>query len=237
MSTQNQKVVVISGASQGIGAALVAAYRSRGHAVVATSRTIAPSGDPDLITVRGDISEPATAEQVIAAGVERFGRIDTLISNAGIFLARPFTDYTRDEFATMVGVNLAGFFHLAQPAIDHMLTRGTGHVVTITSSLVDHAISHVPSALTSLTKGGLQSATKSLAIEYARHGIRVNAVSPGIIKTPMNPTEAHDALSGLIPVGRMGEPGDIVSAVTFLDDSPYITGEILHVDGGQSAGH
>jgi len=236
MSSQGQKVAVITGASQGIGAELVAAYRKLGHGVVATSRTIAASQDPDLITVRGDICDPATAERVITAGVERFGRIDTLVNNAGIFIAKPFTDYTRDEFATVVGVNVAGFFHLTQLAIGHMLTRGSGHVVSITTSLVDHADSHVPSVLASLTKGGLQSATKSLAIEYARHGIRANAVSAGIIKTPMNPEETHEALSELVPVGRMGEPSDIVAAVIYLDNAPFVTGEILHVDGGQSAG-
>lgn len=169
MSSPGQKAVVITGASQGIGAESVAAYRALGHGVVATSRTIGPSQDTDLVTVRGDICEPDTAERVI-------------------------------------------------------------------TSLVDHADSHVPSVLASLTKGGLQSAAKSLAIEYARHGIRVNAVSPGTIKTSMNPEETRGTLSGLVPVGRMGEPSDIVDAVLYLDNTPFVTGEILHVDGGQSAG-
>jgi NAD(P)-dependent dehydrogenase (short-subunit alcohol dehydrogenase family) len=236
MSAQNQKVAVITGASQGIGAGLVDAYRKLGYGVVATSRSVAPSQDQDLVTVQGDIADPATAERVVAAAVERFGRIDTLVNNAGIFVAKPFTDYTAEDFAAVTGVNVTGFFHITQLAVPHMLAQGGGHVVSITTSLVDNANSNVPSVLASLTKGGIQSATKSLAIEYAARGIRVNAVSPGIIKTPMHPEETHAALSGLMPVGRMGELSDIVDAVVFLENAPFVTGEILHVDGGQSAG-
>ncbi|WP_371668013.1 SDR family oxidoreductase [Streptomyces sp. NBC_00289] len=237
MSSQNQKVALVTGASQGIGAALVDAYRKLGHAVVATSRTIAPSDDVDLVTVRGDIADPATAERVIAAGLERFGRIDTLVNNAGIFVAKPFTDYTADDYAAVTGVNLAGFFHLTQLTVPHMLAQGGGHIVNITTSLVDNADADVPSVLASLTKGGLQSATKSLAIEYATRGIRANAVSPGTIKTPMHAEETHQALAALHPVGRMGEVSDIVDAVLYLETAPFVTGEILHVDGGMSAGH
>jgi NAD(P)-dependent dehydrogenase (short-subunit alcohol dehydrogenase family) len=237
MSTGHQKVALITGASQGIGAGLVDAYRKLGYAVVATSRTIAPSGDPDILTIQGDIADPATAERVIAAGVERFGRIDTLVNNAGIFIAKPFTDYTQDDYAALIGVNLTGFFRITQLAIERMLSQGGGHVVNVTTSLVDNADSRVPSVLASLTKGGLQSATKSLAVEYATRGIRVNAVSPGTIKTPMHPVETHEFLAALHPVGRMGEPSDIVDAVIFMENAPFVTGEILHVDGGVSAGH
>jgi NAD(P)-dependent dehydrogenase (short-subunit alcohol dehydrogenase family) len=237
MSTEHQKVALITGASQGIGAGLVDAYRKLGYAVVATSRTIAPSGDPGILTVQGDIADPATAERVIAAGVERFGRIDTLVNNAGIFVAKPFTDYTQDDYAALIGVNLTGFFRITQLAIERMLSQGGGHVVNVTTSLVDNADSRVPSVLASLTKGGLQSATKSLAVEYATRGIRVNAVSPGTIKTPMHPVETHEFLAALHPVGRMGEPSDIVDAVIFMENAPFVTGEILHVDGGVSAGH
>jgi NAD(P)-dependent dehydrogenase (short-subunit alcohol dehydrogenase family) len=237
MSTQGQKVAVVTGASQGIGAGLVAAYRKLGFAVVATSRTIAPWNDAAVLTVQGDIADPATAQRVIDAGVERFGRIDTMVNNAGIFVGKPFTDYTEEEFTSVIGVNLAGFFHITQRAIPHMLRQGGGHVVNITTSLVDHAMSSLPSVLASLTKGGLQSATKSLAIEYASRGIRANAVSPGIIKTPMHSEEYHETLAGLHPVGRMGELSDIVDAVVYLENAPFVTGEILHVDGGQSAGH
>ncbi|MEU7739767.1 SDR family oxidoreductase [Nonomuraea sp. NPDC049158] len=237
MSNLSQKVAVITGASQGIGAGLVAAYRKLGYGVVATSRTIAPADDADVVTVQGDIADPATAERVIAAGIERFGRIDTLVNNAGIFIAKPFTDYTADDYAAVSGVNLTGFFQITQLAIPHLLAQGGGHIVNITTSLVDNPDSHVPSVLASLTKGGLQSATKSLAIEYATRGVRVNAVSPGTIKTPMHPDEIHQTLAALHPVGRMGEVSDIADAVVYLETAPFVTGEILHVDGGMSAGH
>lgn len=237
MSTQNQKVAVVTGASQGIGAALVEGYRKLGYAVVATSRTIAPVDDADVLTVQGDIADPTTAERVIAAAVERFGRVDTLINNAGVFVAKPFTDYTAEDYAAVTGINVAGFFHITRLAVPHLLTQGGGHIVNVTTSLVDNADANVPSVLASLTKGGLQSATKSLAVEYATRGIRVNAVSPGTIKTPMHAEETHDFLAALHPVGRMGEVSDIVDAVLFLESAPFVTGEILHVDGGMSAGH
>src|SRR5580700_8638249 len=236
MGNQNQRVAIITGASQGIGAGLVAAYRKLGYAAVATSRTVAESREPDLLAIRGDIADRATAERVVAGAIERFGRIDTLVNNAGVFIAKPFTDYTEEDFASVNGVNLDGFFHTTQLVIPHMLNQGGGQIVNITSSLVDNANSNVPSVLASLTKGGLQSATKSLAIEYATRGIRVNAVSPGIIKTPMHPEENHEGLGGLLPVGRMGEQSDVVDAVMYLEGAPFVTGEILHVDGGQSAG-
>ncbi|MFD8305432.1 SDR family NAD(P)-dependent oxidoreductase [Streptomyces sp. NPDC059690] len=237
MSTQNQKVAIVTGASQGIGAAVVEGYRKLGYAVVATSRTIDPLDDAGVLTVQGDIADPATAERVVAAAVERFGRIDAVVNNAGVFVAKPFTDYTAEDYATVTAVNVAGFFHLTRQAVPHLLAQGGGHIVSVTTSLVDAADSRVPSVLASLTKGGLQSATKSLAIEYATRGIRVNAVSPGTVKTPMHPAETHDFLAALHPVGRMGEVGDIVDAVLFLETAPFVTGEILHVDGGMSAGH
>ncbi|CAG6392255.1 SDR family oxidoreductase [Streptomyces cocklensis] len=237
MSTQNQKVAVVTGASQGLGAGIVDAYRKLGYAVVATSRTIGPSDDPAVATVQGDIADPATADRVIAAAVERFGRVDTLVNNAGVFVAKPFTDYTQDDFAAVTGINLGGFFRLTQLAIEQMLAQGGGHIVNITTSLVDNADSNVPSVLASLTKGGLQSATKSLAIEYATRGIRANAVSPGTIKTPMHAEETYGFLAALHPVGRMGETSDIAEAVIYLENAPFVTGEILHVDGGMSAGH
>ena len=236
MST-SQKVVVVTGASQGMGAELVKAFRERGYSVVATARTIKPSDDPQILTVVGDIADPAVARRVISEGVARFGRIDTLINNAGVFIAKPFTTYTAEDYATITGVNLAGFFNITQLAIAEMEKNSSGHVVTITTSLVDHAISGVPSVLASLTKGGLNSATKSLAIEYAKAGIRANVVSPGIIKSSMHPVETHAGLNGLHPMGHMGEMSDIVDAVLYLDSAPFVTGEILHVDGGQSAGH
>jgi NAD(P)-dependent dehydrogenase (short-subunit alcohol dehydrogenase family) len=232
-----QRVAVITGASQGIGAALVKAYRERNYQVVATARSMKPSDDDDVVAVSGDIGDRKTAARVIAAGMDRFHRIDTLVNNAGIFISKPFTAYSEADFAAMLGVNLAGFFHITQLAVAEMEKQGGGHVVQITTSLVDHAQSAVPSVLASLTKGGLAAATKSLAIEYAKRGIRVNAVSPGNIKSPMHPVESQKALAALEPIGSMGEISDIVEAILYLESARFVTGEILHVDGGQSAGH
>jgi NAD(P)-dependent dehydrogenase (short-subunit alcohol dehydrogenase family) len=232
-----QKVAVITGASQGIGAALVKAYRDRKYRVVATARSIEPSDDRDILTVSGDIADRKTAERAISEGVTRFGRIDTLVNNAGIFIAKPFTQYTEADYAAIVDVNVTGFFHTTQLAVAEMEKQGSGHFVQITTSLTDHAIAGVPAVLAALTKGGLNAATKSLAIEYAKRGIRVNAVSPGTIKTPMHSVEMYAQLGALHPVGHMGEISDIVGAIMYLESAPFVTGEILHVDGGQSAGH
>ena len=232
-----QKVAVITGASQGIGAALVKAYRDRNYRVVATARSIKPSSDEEILAVPGDIADWATAERVISEGVKKFGRIDTLVNNAGIFVAKPFTQYTEADYRNVLGVNLAGFFRITQLAIAEMEKQGRGHVVQVSTSLVDHASSNVPSVLASLTKGGLNAATKSLAIEYARRGIRVNAVALGIIKSPMHPVKTHAALDTLHPIGHMGEMSDVVDAILYLEQAGFVTGEILHVDGGQSAGH
>ena len=235
--SNERKVAIITGASQGIGAGLVKAYRDRNYRVVATSRSIKQGGDPDVVAVAGDIGDPATAERVVKEAVSRFGRVDTLVNNAGIFISKPFTDYTIDDFRAKVWTNVAGFFHITQRAVAEMLKQGSGHIVNITTSITDHAVAGVPTALANLTKGGINSATKALAIEYAAKGIRVNAVSPGIIKTPMHPAETHEILAGLHPMKRMGEVRDIVDAVLYLESAGFVTGEILHVDGGQSAGH
>ena len=235
-----QKVAIVTGASQGIGEGVAAAYRKLGYAIVANSRHIAASDDPDVLTVAGDIADPAVGRNVVTQALERFGRVDTLINNAGVFVAKPFTDYTDEDYELVTGVNLRGFFTVTQQAIAAMLRnegRDRGHVVNISTSLVDHANANVPSALASLTKGGLNAVTRSLAIEYAARGIRVNTVAPGIIRTPMHPDHTHPTLAGLHPVGRMGDISDIVDAITYLETAPFVTGEILHVDGGQSAGH
>jgi len=232
-----RKVAVITGASGGIGEALVNAYRDRNYRVVATALSMKPSSSDDVVVVAGDIADRKTAERAISEGMARFGRIDTLVNNAGIFIAKPVTQYTEADYAAIVAVNLTGFFHITQLAIAEMEKQGSGHIVQITTSLVDHANSHVPSVLASLTKGGLNAATKSLAIEYAKRGIRVNAVSPGTIKSPMHPVETHAQLDALHPVGHMGEISDIVDAILYLEGAGFVTGEILHVDGGQSAGH
>jgi NAD(P)-dependent dehydrogenase (short-subunit alcohol dehydrogenase family) len=233
----SSKVAVITGASQGIGASLVQAFRDRGYRVVANSRSIKPSNDPDILAVPGDIADPAVAKRIVSEGVAKFGRIDTLVNNAGVFIAKPFTQYTAEDYASAIAVNVGGFFHITQAALAEMEKQGSGHVVSITTTLAEHAVEGVPSVLANLTKGGMNSATKSLAIEYAKRGIRVNAVSPGIIKTPMHAPETHDFLAALHPVARMGEIADVVQAVLYLDTAGFVTGEILHVDGGQSAGH
>ncbi|WP_031356699.1 SDR family NAD(P)-dependent oxidoreductase [Caballeronia sordidicola] len=235
MST-SQKVVIVTGASQGIGAEVVRAFRKLDYRVVATSRSIKPSEDPNILTVAGDIGDPTTARRVISEGVARFGRIDTLVNNAGIYIGKPFTEHTAEDYAAVMNVNMAGFYYVTQLAIAEMERHSSGHVVSVTSSTADNAISGGYSVLAALTKGGLNAATKSLAIEYARKGIRVNAVAPGIIKTPMHAPETHEALGAFHPLGRMGEMSDIADAILFLDSAPFITGEILHVDGGQSAG-
>jgi NAD(P)-dependent dehydrogenase (short-subunit alcohol dehydrogenase family) len=232
-----QKVAIITGASQGIGAGLVKAFRDRNYRVVANSRSIKPTHDEDILAVAGDIADPAVAARVVSEGLARFGRIDTLVNNAGLFVASPFTKYTPEQFVSVLATNLAGFFYVSQLAVEAMEKQGHGHIVNITTSLVNHANSNVPSVLASLTKGGLDSATKSLAIEYARRGIRVNAVAPGVIKTPMHKPETHEYLGKLHPMGRMGDISDIVGAVLYLESADFVTGEILHVDGGQSAGH
>lgn len=231
------KVAVVTGASKGIGAGLVKSFRDSGYRVVANSRSIEPSTDPDVLTVAGDIADPLVASRLIDQAMARFGRVDTLINNAGVFIAKPFTDYQPQDYENALSVNVGGFFNATQAALRVMEKQGSGHIVTITTTLTDHAIQGVPSVLASITKGGLNAATKSLAIEYAKRGIRANAVSPGIIKTPMHAPELHDWLAALHPVGHMGEINDITEAVMYLESAAFVTGEILHVDGGQSAGH
>ena len=231
-----QKVAIITGASQGIGAGLVSAFRQNGYAVVANSRSIKPLSDHGVVTVSGSIGDRDVAERVVATALERFGRIDTLINNAGVFISKPFTEYTVEDFDRVAHVNLAGFFHVTQCAITQMLKQNRGHVLQITTSLVDQALADVPAGLAALSKGGLDAVTRGLAIEYASRGIRVNAVSPGIIKTPMHPPEAHGFLSALHPVGRMGDIQDVVDAVLYLEQAGFVTGETLRVDGGQHAG-
>lgn len=235
MDTQ-QKVAIVTGASQGIGAGLVQAYRAQGYAVVANSRNIEAGADDGVIAVPGDIADRAVARRVADTAIERFGRIDTLVNNAGIFISKPFTEYTAEDFDKAIGVNLGGFFHITQFALARMLEREHGHIVQITTALVEQPLANVPAGLASLTKGGLAAVTRGLAIEYAGRGIRVNAVAPGIIRTPMHPPETHAFLNGLHPVGRMGDIQDIVDAVLYLERAGFVTGETIDVDGGQHAG-
>jgi len=236
MSTA-KAVAIITGASRGIGAALVEAFRKRNYRVVATSRSIKSCRDEDLITVKGDVADPNTATLVFKEALDRLGRVDTLVNNAGMLIAKPFTSYSNDDYASYIATNVTGFFHMTQRAMELMNQAGRGHVVTVTSSLVDQPMNSVPGVLTSLTKGALNAATRALAIEHAKNGVRVNAVSAGIIKTPMHSPEIHPFFASLHPMGRMGEISEIVDAILYLESAKFITGEILHVDGGQSAGH
>jgi NAD(P)-dependent dehydrogenase (short-subunit alcohol dehydrogenase family) len=229
------KVAVITGASQGIGAGLVAGFRGAGYAVVGTSREIPSSDESDFLTVPGEIGEVETAERVVGQALDRFGRIDSLINNAGIYIGKPFTEYTLDDYAAITAVNLAGFFHITQRAVRPMVSQGSGHIVNISASLVDHAYSESPSALASLTKGGLAAVTRSLATEYASRGVRVNAIAPGTVKTPVHDPASYEGMAG--PIGRVGEISDIVDGILYLEQATFVTGEILHIDGGQAAGH
>jgi NAD(P)-dependent dehydrogenase (short-subunit alcohol dehydrogenase family) len=232
VSEDRPPVAIITGGSRGIGAALVQGYRQRGWAVLASALTIKPSAGPDLVTVEGDIAEPATAERLVTTALEHFGHVDTLINNAGVYVSKPFTDYTPADYALVTGVNLGGFFRLTQLAITEMLRRECGHVVNISASIADRPEPGTPAVLAALTKGGLAAAARSLAVEYASRGIRVNAVAPGVTETALHPA-AHGADPGqLPPLGRLGQVSDVVGAVLYLESAPYVTGEILHVDGG-----
>lgn len=235
-----RKVAIVTGASRGIGAGVASAFRLAGYAVVGTALTFEPGVDDDdsgFVTVAGDITQVETAQRVVHEALDRFGRIDSLINNAGIFIGKPFTEYTLDDFAAITAVNLAGFLHITQRVIPQMVTQGSGHIVNITTSLVDQPDSKRPAALTSLTKGGLAAVTRSLAIEYASRGIRVNAISPGVIRTPMHDPESYAGMAGLHPLGRLGEISDIVGGILYLEQGSFVTGEVLHIDGGQAAGH
>ncbi len=237
-ATPNQRVAIITGASQGMGAAMVDVYRELNYAVVANSRSITPSDDPAVATVAGDIAESATADRIVQTAVERFGRVDTLINNAGVFVSKPFTEYTVADYEFITSVNLTGLFHITQRTITRMLAQGEGgHVVNVTTSLVEQPDSRIPAGLAALTKGGLAAVTRSLAIEYAHNGIRVNAISPGHIATPMHADDDTTALAAMHPLGRMGSLADIVEGIRYLEAATFVTGEILHIDGGQSAGH
>lgn len=235
--SEQRKVVIVTGASRGIGAGLAAAFRRAGYAVIATSRAIEPAGDPDLVTVAGDIARAETAERVVALALDRFERIDTLVNNAGLYIGKPFTEYTRADYDAITAVNLTGFFHITQLTIAQMVNQGSGHVVNVSTSLVDRADANRPSALAALTKGGIVAVTRSLAIEYASRGVRVNAVSLGVVKTPAHDPASYEGLDRIHPLGRVGEVSDVVDGILYLDRAPFITGEILHIDGGQSAGY
>ncbi|MBS0503374.1 MAG: SDR family oxidoreductase [Cupriavidus sp.] len=231
-----KKVAIVTGASQGLGEGIVQGFRARGYGVIATSRTIQTSTDPDLVTVAGDIGDPETGKRLVATALERFGRVDTLVNNAGIFIGKPFTEYTEEDYRLKLRTNLDGFFFATQQVVPVMVKQGGGHIVQITASTAEFASSLSPAFIAMLTKGGMNAATKSLAIEYVKQGIRVNAVAPGVIRTPMHAPETIDSLGAFHPMNKVGEVEDIVRAVLYLEDAAFTTGEILHVDGGLIAG-
>ncbi|MBR7826125.1 SDR family oxidoreductase [Actinospica sp. MGRD01-02] len=232
-----KKVAIITGASQGIGAGLAEAYRKRGYAVAAAARSMPGSDDPDVLAVSGDLAVPGTGADIVERAVRRFGRLDTVVNNAGIYLEKPFTEYTDADYDLITGVNLRGFFDVTRAAIPAMLAGGNGgHILCISTSLVERANARIPAALTALTKGGLVAAIKELAIEYAARRIRANAVSLGVVRTPMHPEDPGGALAAQHPLGRMAEIDDVVEAILYLEQATFVTGDVLHVDGGQSAG-
>ena len=235
------KTAIVTGASQGIGAGIVSAFLERGYKVVASSRSITKSGAfssaDNLALVDGDIGDPATAAKIAETAVSRFGTIDALVNNAGIFLSKPFLDYTAADFRSLVSTNLEGFLNVTQLAIQQMLLQKSGgSVINITTSMVDHPIAGIPSAVAMITKGGLEAVTRSLAMEYAKDGIRVNAVAPGVVDTPMHASDPKDFLQSLSPMGRIVSVRDITDAVVYLTEAATVTGEVLHVDGGSHAG-
>ncbi len=235
--SEARRVAIVTGASQGIGAGIVAAFREAGYAVVANALSIDPSDEAEFVTVAGDIADAETAETLVARALDRFGRVDTLVNNAGLYIGKPFTDYTVDDYAAITAVNLTGFFHLTQRVMVPMVSQGSGHIVNISTSLVDNPDAERPSALAALTKGGLVAVTRSLADEYASRGVRVNAVSLGVIETPAHEPESYQGLGRLHPLGRVGEVADVVDGILYLERATFVTGEILHIDGGQAAGH
>ena len=236
-----QKTVIVTGGSQGIGSGAVQAFLDRDYNVVATSRNVTKSKDlpssPKLALVDGDIAEATTAARVAETAIGTFGSIDALINNAGIFFTKPFTDYTAEDFKRLVSTNLDGFIYMTQLAIKQMLAQKSGgSIVSITASLADNPVAGVNASIPMITKGGINAITRSLAIEYAKDGIRVNAVAPGVVDTPLQRNSPKDFLKGLSPMGTISSVQEIVDAVIYMTEAPHVTGEVLHVDGGAHIG-
>jgi NAD(P)-dependent dehydrogenase (short-subunit alcohol dehydrogenase family) len=241
MKSDTHKTVIVTGGSQGIGAGLVKAFLDRGYNVVANSRNISKSGafeaSDKLALVDGSIAEAATAAKITEVAKSKFGSIDALVNNAGIYFSKDFTDYTVDDLRSLVSVNIEGFLFISQLAIKQMLAQKTGgSIVNITATLVEHPIAGINSVVPMITKGGLEAATRSLAMEYAKQGIRVNAVAPGIVDTPMHKDHPKDFLKTLQPMGQVSDVKDIVDAIVYLTEAGQVTGEVLHVDGGAHVG-
>ena len=233
-----KETAIVTGASRGIGAGLVDAFLNGGYNVVATSREVSRSwtASPSLVLVDGDIGEQETAAKTVEAAINHFGTIDVLVNNAGIFRGKPFTEFTTEDFNALVATNLLGFFYITQLTVKQMLKQKSGNVVAITASSADQPIAGDNGSASMITKGGLNAVVRSLAIEYAREGIRFNAVAPGIVETPMHRDEPKDALKRLQPMGKIGSIKDVVDAVLYLSRAEQVTGEVLHVDGGAHAG-
>jgi NAD(P)-dependent dehydrogenase (short-subunit alcohol dehydrogenase family) len=235
------RTVIVTGASQGIGAAIVKTFLERGYSVVANSRSITKSGafaaSDKLALVDGDISNRATAAKIVDVANSKFRSIDALVNNAGIFFAKPFTDYTAEDFKSLASTNLEGFIYISQLAIKQMLTQKSGgSIVSITATLAEHPIRGVNASVAMITKGGLEAITRNLAMEYAKDGIRVNAVAPGVVNTPMHQNDPKDFLKSLSPLGSITDSQDIADAVLYLTEASHVTGEVLHVDGGAHVG-
>ena len=233
-----KKTAIVTGASGGIGAGLVEAFLKEGYSVVGTSlnggQSMTPS--PSLVLVDGDIGKQETAAKTVEAAIKHFGTIDVLVNNAGIFYTKPFTDFTTEDFNALASTNLLGFLYITQLAVKQMLKQKSGSVVTITGSLADNPIAGVNASVSMITKGGLNTVTRHLAIEYAKEGIRFNAVAPGVVDTPLHKDDAKDFLKTLQPMGKIGSVKDVVDAVLYLAQADQVTGEVLHVDGGAHAG-
>jgi NAD(P)-dependent dehydrogenase (short-subunit alcohol dehydrogenase family) len=235
------KTIIVTGASQGIGACIARIFLERGYKVVASSRRITTSGAfsplDNLALVDGDIGDPETARKIAEIAVERFGSIDALVNNAGIFFTKRFIDYTAEDFRSLISTNLEGFLYVTQLAVKQMLSQKTGgSIVTITASLADNPIAGVTAAVPMITKGGLNAITYHLAMEYARDGIRVNAVAPGVVATPLHKTTPEDVMKKLSPMGQVSSVNEIAEAVRYLTEAQTVTGEVLHVDGGAHRG-
>ncbi len=234
----DKKTAIVTGASRGIGAGLVEGLLKEGFNVVATSRNVSQSltASPSLVLVDGDISKQETAVKTVEAAMKNFGTIDVLVNNAGIFLRKPFTDFTTADFNALVSTNLLGFIYMTQLTVKQMLKQKSGNVVSISAALADQPIAGDNASVSMITKGGLNTATRSLAIEYAKEGIRFNAVAPGVVDTPLHKDDPKESLKRLPPLGKIAEVKDVVDAVLYLARAGQVTGEVLHVDGGAHAG-
>ena len=234
----NKKKAIITGASHGIGAGLVEAFLKQGYNVVATAldATGSLTASPSLVVIDGDIGRQETAAKVVEAAIDNFGTIDVLVNNAGIYRTKPFTDFTAEDFSALVSTNLLGFLYITQLTVKQMLKQKSGNVVSITAALADQPITGVNASVSMITKGGLNTVTRSLAIEYAKEGIRFNAVAPGVVDTPLHKGDPKDSLKALQPMGKVVDVKDVVDAVLYLAQAAQVTGEILHVDGGSHAG-